>query len=173
MTKLITPVFRASFVTVMKPKAYSAGQDPKYSIVIPLDKEDKFFEDLQKAVDQVCMDKWGEIPKKLAFKSLKDGDKEEEKYDWAGKTVITATNKSQPGILMKTEQGLVEPTTDEDIYSGAYFRASIRPYAYEFEKTRGVAISLDNVLKVKDGEKFTSKTSAADDFADFASEDWD
>lgn len=171
MKKLITPEIRGSFVNLLKPKAYSKDQAPKYSMVIAIDKNDKFIADLKKAMDEVAIEKWGEVPAKLKT-FLKDGDQEEEKYGWNGKLVFTASNKSAPGVLVKTEQGLVEPVSEEDIYSGAYYRCSVRPYAYEYEKSKGVTISLDNVLKTKDGEKFTSKTSAAEDFADFVESDW-
>lgn len=172
MTKLVSPEFRGSFVQVMKPKAYSKDQDPKFSMVIPIPKDDAFQALLDEAVNAAAMEKWNEIPKKLKV-VFKDGDKEDEKYEWAGCRVITASNRTQPGVVVKTEQGLVEVTNPDDIYSGAYYRASIRPYAYEYEKTKGVAISLDNVMKTRDGEKFSSKTSAADDFANFAEGDWD
>lgn len=172
--KLITPEFRGSFVTVLKPRAFDEGQDPKYSMVIVMDKKDdkKFLDQLQVNIQKACVEKWGEVPKKFKI-AIKDGDQEEEKYNWQGKTVFTASNKSQPGIVMQTEQGLVPGTTEEEIYSGAVFRCSIRPYAYEFKKAKGVAISLDNVLKVRDDEKFTNKTKAEDDFADFVEGDWE
>ena len=172
MTKIITPEFRGSFVTLMEPKAFSADQAPKYSMVIALPKEDEFFKKLKASIDEAAMTKWGEIPKKLKT-FLKDGDEEDEKYDWQGLTVFTASNKSKPGVVVKSEDGkLEEPMTNEEIYSGAFYRASVRPYAYEYNKTKGVAISLDNVMKTKDGEKFTSRTSATEDFSEFLEGDW-
>lgn len=171
--KLITPEFRGSFVQVMEPKAFDQSQDPKYSMVIVIPKEDKFVADLNKMIEKVAIEKWGELPKKLRT-FIKDGDQEEEKYDWAGNIVFTASNKSKPGVVVKAESGqLVEPMNNEEIYSGAYYRAAIRPYAYEYNNSKGVAISLDNVMKVKDGEKFTSRTTAQDDFADFCEGDWE
>lgn len=171
-TKLVTPEFRGSFVQVMEPKAFKQGDTPKYSMSIPLPKDDEFFKKLDEMVKQVCMEKWGEVPKKLAKKFLKDGDLEDEKYGWEGLNIISASNKSKPGIVVRDEEGkLVEPMTNEEIYSGAYYRASIRPYAYTYEKAKGVAISLDNLMKTKDGEKFTSRTTANEDFADFVNED--
>lgn len=173
MSKLITPTFRASFCNVLEPKAFSPDQDPKFSMVIPISKEDEFVAKLKKTMDEVAIAKWGEVPKKLKT-FLKDGDDEEEKYGWKGHIVFTASNKSAPGVLVKTEQGLVEPVSKDEIYSGAFFKAAIRPYAYEYQNSKGIAISLDNVLKVKDGEKFSSKAKAEDDFADFAdNDDWD
>ena len=65
MTKLITPEFRGSFVTVMQPKAFSPDQAAKYSIVVALPKDEKFFADLDAAIQAAAMEKWGEIPKKL------------------------------------------------------------------------------------------------------------
>jgi len=172
MSKIITPAFRGSFVNVLKPRAFSESQDPKFSMVIAIDKEDKFWQQLDKTIKEVATDKWGEVPKKLKT-FIKDGDDEEEKYNLQGKRLFTASNKSAPGVLIKTENGLEEVVDPEDIYSGAFYRASIRPYAYEYQNSKGVAISLDNVLKVKDGEKFTSRTTAQDDFKEYLSEDWD
>lgn len=173
MSKLITPEFRGSFVQVMEPKAFKAGDTPKYSMSIPLPKDHPFHAKLQATIEEVCIAKWGEVPKKLAIKFRKDGDLEEEKYGWQGQTILAASNKTKPGIVVKGEDGkLEEPMTNEEIYSGAYYRASIRPYAYVYEKAKGVALSLDNLMKTKDGEKFTSKTSANDDFADFVEGDW-
>jgi len=170
--KLVTPEFRGSFVNLMKPRAFADGQDAKYSMTISVPKTDKFWTDLKNNMDSACMTKWGEIPKKLKT-FIKDGDEEDEKYNWQGMNLFTASNKDKPGIVVKSEQGLVEPMDESEIYSGAYYRASIRPYAYEYNKSKGVAISLDNVMKVMDGDKFTSRTKATEDFADFVEGDWE
>lgn len=178
MSKIITPEFRGSFVTLITPRAFNKDQAPKFSMVIPIDKKDKFWKKLDKAIEEAAMAKWGEIPKKMKT-FIKDGSDEEDKYGWEDCFVITASNKTQPGILIKTDKGMEEVVDPEDIYSGAYYRASVRPYAYEFTletggKSKGVAISLDNVLKVGEGDKFTSKTSAQDDFKDYIDdEDWE
>lgn len=173
MSKLITPEHKASFCNVMEPRAFSPDQDPKYSTTIAIDKKDKFWKQLDKAIEEVAIAKFGEVPRRLKT-FIKDGDNEEEKYGWEGKFVITASNKSAPGVLVKTEQGLVEPISKGDVYSGCFCRASIRPFAYTYQNTKGVAISLDNFLKTKDGDKFTTRSTAAEDFSEFVdSEDWD
>jgi len=171
--KLITPEFRGSFVQVMKPKAFDATQEPKFSTVIAIPKDDPFVAKLNKMIEAVAIAKFGELPKKLKT-FIKDGDQEEEKYGWQGHIVFTASNKSKPGVVVRQADGkLEEPMSEEEIYSGAYYRASIRPYAYEYNNSKGVAISLDNIMKTKDGEKFTSKTTAQEDFADFVESDWE
>jgi len=166
MTKLVTPEFRGSFVTLMQPRAYSEGVQPKYSITIALPKDDKFWEKVDGEIKAVCMEKWGEVPKKLKT-FFKDGDEEDEKYGWKNCRVMTASSKQKPGVVIKDGDDLREPISEDEIYSGAFYRASIRPYAYEFQNSKGVAIALDNVMKVKEGERFTSKTTANQDFSDF------
>jgi hypothetical protein len=57
----------------------------------------------------------------------------------------------------------------EELYSGAYYRASIRCFAWEHPTGgKGVSVALDNVMKIKDGEAFSGKSSASDDFASVA-----
>lgn len=165
MTKLVTPEFRGSFVNVLKARAYGEGE-PKFSTVIGLPKDDAFWKKMDKAIEDACLEKWGEVPKKLKT-FFKDGDEEEEKYGWEGLKLFTASNKSRPGVVVREDGELREPISEDEIYSGAYYRASVRPYAYEYQKSKGVAISLDNIMKVKEGEKFTSRTSANEDFSDF------
>lgn len=173
MSKLITPKFRGSFVTVMEPKAFSADQAAKYSVVIALPKENDFWKKLDDAIESAAVTKWGEKPAKMKT-FIKDGDDEDEKYGWQGCWVITASNKSRPGVVVRQEDGsMVEPVSNDEIYSGAYYAAAIRPYAYEFNKSKGVAISLDNLCKISEGEKFTSRTSAEDDFKDVINSDWE
>lgn len=171
MSKLITPEFTGRFVNVLTPKAFDPTQDPKYSVVIALPKTDKFWKDLDEAINAAAEAKFGEVPKKLKT-FIKDGDEDE--YIPDGHFAITASNKKPVGVLVKTDKGLVEPTSDSDIYAGAVYRASIRPYAYSYQNSKGVAISLDNILKVAEGERIGGRTDAKEDFKDFLEDNsWD
>lgn len=51
-----------------------------------------------------------------------------------------------------------------EVYSGVYGRASISFYAYSTNGARGIACSLNNLQKVRDGQPLGSRSSAADDF---------
>ena len=84
---------------------------------------------------------------------------------------MQATSNNKPGIV----DAALKPIMDaNEIYSGAYYRASIRAYAWEHPTGgKGVSIALDNIMKVKDGEAFSGRTDASDDFANFAKEDAD
>ena len=58
---------------------------------------------------------------------------------------------------------------DEEFYAGCYARATVNPYVPQmYRKT--LAIGLNNLQKLADGERLDSFTSAEDDFGADASE---
>lgn len=171
MTKLVTPVFRGSFVHLVEPKAPAAGADPVYSIAIVLPKDDpetkKFMKALQDAVNAAAKEKFGQVPKKLK-KPWKDGDEEDDRPEWEGAWVVNAKSKSRPGVVDRALQPVMDA---EQLYSGAYYRASVSEWCWQHEVGgKGVSLNLDNVMWVKDGEPFSSRSKAEDDFSDFAEE---
>jgi hypothetical protein len=84
---------------------------------------------------------------------------------------VQATSNNKPGIVDEVLNPIMNAN---EIYSGAYYRASIRAYAWEHPTGgKGVSIALDNVMKVRDGEAFSGRTDASADFAEFGKEDSD
>lgn len=57
-----------------------------------------------------------------------------------------------------------------EVYSGCYMRATLTAYAYDKGGGKGVSFGLQNLMKVKDGEPLSSRATAENDFAAFASE---
>lgn len=170
MPKLITPEFRGSFVHLAEPKAPAPGADPVYSMVIVLPKEDaetkKFMKDLKAAVELTAKEKFGKLPKKLK-KPWKDGD-EEDRPEWEGCWAIPAKSKSRPGVVNGDLQPVMDP---DDLQSGYYYRAAISEWGWSHPTGgQGVSLNLDNVQYVREGEPFSSRASAEDDFADYRSE---
>lgn len=172
MSKLITPEFRGSFVHILQPHAPKAApgeaqQKPRYQITIPLPKGDKFWPQVEKLVTDTAVAKWGKIPPKLK-NPIKDGDAED-REEFKGKLTIQATSNNKPDIVDKALSPIMDPN---EIYSGAWYRASIRAYAWEHPTGgKGVSIALDNVMKIRDDEAFSGRSSAGDDFADIAADD--
>ena len=72
--------------------------------------------------------------------------------------------------LKKNKIGPEEGNADE-IYAGCYCRATVTVYSYD-NRSKGVAIGLMNVQKVKDGERLDSRTDAAGDFDDEVDDAW-
>jgi len=166
MSKLITPEFRGSFVSLVEPRSIPGvdNSKPKFQITIPLPKSDKFWKDLEKLVAMTAQDKWGKIPPKMKS-PIKDGD-DMEREEFAGCNTIQATSVNRPGAVGPDLKPIMSA---DELYSGAYYRASIRCFAWEHPTGgKGVSVALDNVMKVRDGEAFSGKSSAEDDFATVA-----
>ena len=93
---------------------------------------------------------------------LRDGDLERpDDPAFAGMWFINAKSDHAPGIVDMN----CEPILDRDeVYPGCYCRISLSFYAYNFNGNRGIACGLNNLQKVRDGERLGSHSSAADDF---------
>lgn len=175
MSKLITPEFRGSFVHILAPHAIKvpAGEkqpDPRFQITIPIPKNDPFWKKFDKLVEETAVAKWGKVPAKLKTPK-KDGDETDDdgnvRPEFAGRWSIQATSKNKPGIV---DANLQPVMSADEIYSGAWYRASIRCYAWEHPTGgKGVSVALDNVMKTRDDEAFSGRSTAESDFADFAS----
>lgn len=172
-TKMKTGKVRASYANVwvaqaMKNEDGTTGQ-AKYSCVLLIPKKDK----KTLALMEECIEeakiigkakKWnGVIPSKLKL-PIRDGDEEKEKpEEYRGHWFITGTSNQKPGII-----GLDgEPITERDeFYSGVYCKAAINFYPFAVKGNKGIAVGLNNLLKVEDGERLAGGSSAADDFAE-------
>jgi hypothetical protein len=177
MSKLVTPEFRGSFVHVLEPHAIKVAPgekqpEPRYQITIPIDKKDPFWKKLDALVEETAKAKFGKIPLKMK-NPKKDGDEPDDdgntRPEFEGRWSIQATSKNKPGIVNIDLNPIMNAN---EIYSGAWFRASIRAYAWDHPTGgKGVSIALDNLMKVRDDEAFSGRTNAEDDFADFAKKD--
>lgn len=171
MSKIVTPEFRGSFVHLLEPHAIKGVENAKarYQITMPILKKDPFWAKLNALVDETAKAKWGKIPQKMKS-PVKDGD-DDDRPEFVGCFTLQATSNNKPGIV----DAQLNPIMDAgEIYSGAYYRASIRAYAWDHPTGgKGVSIALDNIMKTKDGEAFSGRTDASEDFADFASNSHD
>jgi ssDNA-binding protein len=175
-TNLTTPVFRGSYVNLFTPRSVGNGE-PTYgmSIVLPKDKPStkQFIASLKKSFNDAMTEKLGKVVPEAQLKHypIKDGDllvddDGEIKPETKGCWVINAKNKDQPGMLVKDEDGTKrEPLGKQEMYSGAFYAASISVYAWKHETGgKGVSVSLQGVMKMRDGEKFGGNGFKASDF---------
>lgn len=176
-TKLVTPdVVRLCYLHVLEPKENDKGEK-KYqcSILVPktakatLDAYKKCVEAVK--VDPYSAKKWqvaeGKVPQGLKM-PLRDGDAEkaDDHPEYAGHFFFNATSDLQPGIVDLKLQKILDPT---EIYSGMYARVAVNFYAFNNSGNKGVAASLLNIQKVRDGEPLAgTRSKAEDDFADFS-----
>lgn len=169
--------FRGSFVSLVKPSLPPGETDEskaRYQITIVLPKKDPFWKLAAEAIKRAATEKWGKIPAKFV-NPIKDGDENVDddgdlRYpEFAGCYTLQVSTKRRPGIV----DARLQPITDPDeLYSGAYYRATVGTYVWEHPTGgKGVSFNLNNVQKVKDGEPLDGSTTADKDFADFAEEE--
>lgn len=168
-TKVVTGKVRFSYVSIFEPKAIEGSEDKKYSMAILINKSDKAtldrIEKAMNAAKEQGKSKWGgKIPAKLKL-PLRDGDEEKpDEEAYAGHYFINATSKTKPGIVDKDCNPIIDP---EEVYSGCFGRASINFYPFDANGNRGVAVGLNNVQKLSDGEALGGvKSKPEDDFSD-------
>lgn len=168
--KLITPPFRGSFVALVKPVNVKGETDPdkaKFQLTVVLSKKDAFWKKIAGIIDATAKEKFGKIPPKLK-RPVKDGD-ESDYPEFAGCFTLQAQANRKPDVC---DKGLNPIMDADELYSGAWYRASIRPYAWDHPTGgKGVSFGLDNVMKVKDDDPLSGSGTAAGDFADFAEDD--
>lgn len=175
--KLWTPVFRVSFPQLFEAKAYG-NQDPKYSVVGLVQtscggRDKERLKAMYKAAEKISIEKFGEA----AFRKMRklgkfrwpfrDGEEKELEGYGSGVIFFTMSSKMAPGVIGRNK----EPLEEKDVYAGCYAHATVTPYTFDNE-SKGVAFGLNNVQKVGDGEAFTQRTTADEDFDEVDDDTW-
>lgn len=165
--RVVTGLVRLSFAHLFEPRANDDGTRGKYGACLLIDKSDEeTARCVRKAVEAAkargLREKWGgKMPKKLML-PLQDGDEREDgREEFAGHWYLNAKSASRPGVVDRNLAPIVDA---EEIYSGCYVLASLSFFPYAANGNNGVGASLDNVMKVKDGEALGGKPAAEADF---------
>ena len=176
--KVVTPIFRVSFPAVFEAKSFEQGP-PKFSVSAIWDP--KLFTPAEKQLwaamiglaDEVSLEKFKKKVDQLPGnfkKPVRDGAEKAGLAGYGeGKLFANLSSKMRPGLIGLDRQPILDA---EEFYPGCYARATITAYAYD-NKGKGVAFGLQNLMKVKDGERLDSRTDANEDFADTSDEDLD
>ncbi len=177
--KVVTgPDTRWSYVNAWEPKAINGGT-PKYSVSLIIPKSDtKTIEKIKAAIEAAYHEGEGKlkgngrtVPPLATLKTpLRDGDVERpDDPAYANAYFMNANNSSAPGIVDADRQPIIERS---EIYSGVYGRASVNFYAFNTNGNKGIACSLNNLQKIRDGEHLGGKSNAEEDFATEDDEDF-
>lgn len=162
--KCMTPEFRVSFPNVFKAKAFE-DQEPKFSVVMLFDKKKADLTPLKKAVAYAAQEKWGadkaKWPKNLRM-PFRDGEEKSDMDGYAGHTFVSASSKQAPGVVDQQRNIITE--ADQSFYAGCYARATLIAFAYDKAGNRGVSFSLQNLQKLRDGQPFSGRKKAEDEF---------
>lgn len=167
---IITPEFRGAYVGIFRPTAPKdnpAGAK-KFSIraVFPPNAD---LSALKASAAEVAQIKWGKnIPKGLRspFRTNDELDNPIAGIgdDWIVMT-FSANENAPPGVVDSKLQRVID---DTKCYSGAWYAAEVRAYAYEQAGNKGVGFGLQNVIKTRDDEPLgNGRRPPEKTFADF------
>ena len=177
--KVVTGVnTRWSYVNAWEAKSINGGA-PKFSVSLIIPKSDtKTVAKIKAAIEAAY--KEGEaklkgnsrtVPALSTIKQpLRDGDTERpDDPAYANSYFMNANSNTAPGIVDADCQPILDRS---EVYSGVYGRASVNFYAFNSNGNRGIACSLNNLQKIRDGEHLGGKSSAEDDFSTEDDEDF-
>lgn len=151
---VITPEFRAAFVGLFKataPKENPNGAK-KYSIrAVFMPGADLTL--LKQQAQLAAQEKWGNaIPKTLRSPFRKNDELDNPipgVPDDAVVMTFSAAEDRRPGLVDANLQDVID---DSQVYSGAWFKAQVRAFAYETSGNKGVSMGLQNVQKLRDDD---------------------
>lgn len=159
--KITTPEFRVSFPQVFEPKSFNGGKE-QYSLCMLFSKKTDLTA-LKKAMQEVIDAKWPEKNKRpKLWNPLRDGDIEKpEREEYQEVIFANAKSLDKPGIVDPQRNQI---TSKEEFYAGCYARATIVVYPFDKPGNKGVAFGLNNIQKLRDGQPFSGRNSAENDF---------
>lgn len=165
---IITPEFRGAFVQVFKAKAMKNPDgtmgSAKFSVraAFPPNAD---MSALKKEAAAAASEKWGSnIPKSMRSPFRKNEELDNPVAgipdDW---TIMSfnANEDRRPGVVDANLQDIID---EAECYSGAYYRAQVRAFAYEAAGNKGVAFGLQNLQKMRDGDPLGGRTPASKAF---------
>ena len=169
-TKVVNPkteLVRFSYCHVFKPHAIEDEGEPKYSCAVLIPKKNKKTLAMVKAAIDAAKEEGKTLfgGKMGGLKlPLRDGDEERPDDEaYRGMYFFNATSKSKPKVVDADLDEIIDP---EDFYSGCWGRVSVRFYPFAKKGNKGVAVGLNNLQKIKDGENLSGGSSAEEDFGD-------
>lgn len=165
--KITTDKFRVSFPSLFVATAAAEGQEKKFGLTMIIPKTADIGP-IKELLKRAIIKKWPDQatrPTKLR-NPIRDGDKDEStRPEYAGCWFITAKNKTKPGLVDQNLQKIIDTS---EFYAGCYARATLTAFAYDTKGNKGVSLSLQNVQKLADGEPFSGRARAEDDFGPVA-----
>ena len=171
---VLGPKTRASYVHLLEKTSVDGGK-AHYSCMFLIRKDDtKSVEAVKRAIAAAYEEGKDKlkgtgrsVPTLESLKSpLRDADAEfPDREEYRGRYFLNANNYNRRPTLVDSE---LKPIEDpEEIYSGMYCRASCNAYAFNRGVNKGIAIGLEHVMKVADGERLGgSYTSVEDAFGE-------
>ena len=167
-TKYVTPEIVCSYPSLFEPREKLSGV-MKYSLSCPIPKNDvTALQAIKQCIVVAAVNKWGEKARDLKGIINPMNDAEEKGKDdeiYANTYYFNANSNNRPGVVDSN----IQPVLDhEEVYPGCIIRAAVNFYATDVGGSKRVAVGLNNVMKVRDGERIGNNNNASNDFAAYA-----
>lgn len=166
-TKVIIPC-RISYAHIWEGEPDDNGKI-KYSAAILIPKDDtKTIAKVESAVKAAIEEgksklanAKGVVPKniKLPLRDADDEGVDDPAYE--DMMFFNASSTRKPQIVDRHVQPILDP---EEVYSGCYCNVSVNFFAFAKEGNKGIAAGLNNIQKVRDGERLAGGSTAEEDF---------
>lgn len=175
-TRGTSPVGRVAYQHVFQPQANTQYPDKpkKYSLVLIFDPDnmdaaDKAAYERMKEAANLAMS--AKFKKRTAEMKnpFRDGNVKEDKPEFADKIFVTFSTQENadpdlnPKVVGPSNKRIFQESGD--FYSGCYARVTYNASAFDHEAgNKGVAFYLNNVQKVRDGDKLSSRVAVENEF---------
>lgn len=162
---------RFSYCNVFSKRINPDGTQGKYSVCVIIPKTNTeavnlFKQAYEAAKLQGKSTKWGgKIPAKVQL-PLHDGDEERDDPAFEGCWYFNCSSNNAPGVRYRDELGINEALDDSEFYSGCYGAVTVNLFPYANNGNSGVGVGLNNLIKLRDGERLSGGRSADADFND-------
>ncbi|WP_414464391.1 DUF2815 family protein [Hyphomicrobium sp. DY-1] len=158
---------RLSYPYLFEPQAGQAQDDgsmgkPKYATTL-LFPRGADLTVLKAAANKAAIDKFGANYKgpRLHTPFRDQGEKGHINGYEEGCIFISASSLQRPGVVDAQRQQIHDPAR---VYPGVWALVSLRPYAFDNPKKKGVSFGLGNVQIIRDDEPFSVRSAPDDDF---------
>jgi hypothetical protein len=167
---------------VTKPKAFQAGQEPKYSASFiawgprALDMNAQ----VDAAITAAATAKWGEDRKRWPrLRGLHKEPLVKAVSDFpammsdppAGAVFVRAGSTEAPGVVDAQGHPLTKQEVEGMLFSGWVVNVTMRCFAYEQATGAGVSLGLGNLQLVRPGKRLGGRASAQSEFGPVSDED--
>ena len=182
--KMLTPEFRVSFPNVFEAvKVNPTDKNAKFGVTAVFQTAETAksksagtkvvsIEGLKALCRNVAVEKFGADrakwpPLKFPFRDGAEPVKKDKDGFGPGIIFVSLQSTSKPGIVdsYAGPDGRSAPLTAQtDFYPGCYARAEVNAYYWKFMGREGVSLGLQNLQKLRDGERLGGRGDAADSF---------
>lgn len=172
-TKVVLKDVRIAYEHIFQPFG-NEGAAKKYSVCVIMPKDHPQLKEVEKAILSAAKEKFADkikgdrIPASLKT-PLRDGEERDDQPEFIDMMFFNASSTRRPQVFDRDKSQLIEE--DGKPYSGCYCNLSLNFYPFDASGNKGVAVGLNGVQFLREGEALAGNANTANDF-DVEEEDY-